>query len=90
MTDDNKHTCPDCGETYVGKNPLNGHTCSAKVPIEELEQLADEWEVESDKSHNAATKAASSDTHSQRFPEGLTIAYKQCAEELREVLADYE
>lgn len=43
-TPDNHHKCPDCGEVYVGKEPLNGHNCPEKVPIEELEQLADEWE----------------------------------------------
>jgi len=86
MTGDDSHEhdeftpwCPDChGELAqdVTVDTVNTDGVSGYVPIEELEALADAWE---DCPGAHPTQGA-----------GMSKAKEQCAQELREVIEQYE
>lgn len=57
--------------TVTGENLRQNHRLTGAVPIEELEALADAWELPEN----------SSNSHTERL---------ECAQELRELVAEYE
>jgi len=66
--------CQLCEQAMVGTKPTC-EECVGKVPIEELEALADDWEEKPERIY---------------FNEQANAAVEQCAQELRETIADYE
>ena len=56
------------------------------TPNDVLQDLVEEWRAKSDESHTVAQETAKAETGSRRFPEGLTVAYQLCADELEELI----